>query len=260
MTLLWLCLVLFLLYYLAMILYGLKAYPKLIAAIQDGRLKRTTLYVRLMAGQSLWAVVVLLLVAFGRVSWPDVGLGLHRFINEGWILIAAIVLASLYFVYLVISLVGLRRNAVQKVDNSVKMPERMRAMFPVTPKEKRVWALTAIVVGITEELLFRGFLFYLFGALFPGLPLIGLLAIVSLLFGAGHLYQGLATAVQPTVIGLLFGFFYIAFGTILPCIILHAMQDLGAMYAVNEGVPAAVDASNSSGEIELHKFDESRHN
>jgi uncharacterized protein len=244
MALLWICLILFLLYYLAMILFGLISYPKLIGAIKNGNLKRTQLYCLLMAGQGVWVVVVLLLVLFGRVSLADVGLGLRGFADQIWLVVASAILAGVYFVWLVLSLVGLRQNAIKKVDNSKKVPERTRAMFPVTKREKRVWIVTAIVVGIAEELLFRGFLFYLLGTLFPGLPLFAILIIVSLLFGAGHLYQGPGTAVQPALIGLLFGIFYIAFGSILPCIVLHVLQDLGAVYAVNMG---AADESIPAG-------------
>ncbi|MDD3308126.1 MAG: hypothetical protein PHO29_13660 [Acetobacterium sp.] len=43
------------------------------------------------------------------------------------------------------------------------MADEVTALLPVTKKEKQVWVFTAVTAGITEELLYRGFFFYLMG-------------------------------------------------------------------------------------------------
>lgn len=234
MLLLWISLILFLLYFLGQTVWGLAAYQKIVDALKDGRLKRTELYVRLIAGQWLPAAAVLLLTAFSRITLSDIGLGWRRYTGGPWLVIVSLVMAGLYFVYLVLSLIGLKRNAAKKVNSSQKIPDRIRAMYPVSRQEKRVWGAMAVTAGVCEELLFRGFLLYLIGALFPVLPVAAVLVIASVVFGAGHLYQGIGEAIKPALFGLAFGVIYISFGTLLPCMLLHAMQDWCAMYVINE--------------------------
>lgn len=227
---LWIALIAFLLYYLGQMAWGIRAFPRIVEAIRQGRLRRTRFYGALMIGQWLPAAGILLLIAFGRFSLGDVGLAWFRPAQTGWLVIVASALAGLYFCYLALSLWSLRRNAKSGGGTSQKMPERLLPMFPVTAQEKRSWACTALTVGFAEELLFRGFLLYALGALFPALPVTAVLLISTALFGLGHLYQGIGEAVKPLLLGFLFGVFAIAFGTILPCILLHAMQDLCAVY------------------------------
>jgi uncharacterized protein len=234
MTLFWLCLTFFLLYYTAVTLWGLTAQKRIITGITEGQTTRISLYVKLMLGQWVPALAVLVLVAFGSFSPQDVGLCWFKPNSSPWLVWVGAILAVIYFLYLVLSIVGLRQNAIKGINNSAKIPNKIKAMYPVTSREKRMWAFTAVTVGFSEELIFRGFAFYLLGALFPVLSGVAVLAIATLLFGVGHLYQGLAAAVQPLVIGLLFGVFYIAFGTIFPLVLLHILQDFCAVYMVNE--------------------------
>jgi uncharacterized protein len=228
MTLLWLCFIIFLVYYAFLLATNLLAYPRLIAALNSGAMKRTSLYLQMMAGLWIPALAVLMLVAFGQFSLNNVGLAFRDFSCPQWVRITSIVLASAYFLFLLTQNIVLRRNAKKEIQNNQEIPERLRAMLPVSRQEKRMWAAAAITAGVAEELLFRGFLLHVLTALFPALPLLAALGIATLLFGAGHLYQGAGEAVKPLLLGLLFGVFYIAFGTILPCIVLHAMQDLEA--------------------------------
>lgn len=234
MILLWLCLILFLLYYTAQTIWGLTAFKRIVSGILEGRISRVSLYGNLMAGMWIPALIVLVLTGFNQFSFAAIGLGWFRPGTSVWLIVLASVLAGLYFLYLAFSLFTLRRKAKRKTSSAQEVPERIVAMYPVSRQEKRVWACTAVSAGFTEELLFRGFLMYLLGALFPALPVAAVLAIATVLFGLGHLYQGAAAAVQPTVIGLVLGIVYIAFGTILPCVVLHIMQDLCAMYVVND--------------------------
>jgi len=72
------------------------------------------------------------------------------------------------------------------------------------------------------------------GEIFPGLNIFIILGISALIFGIGHIYQGFGETLKPTLIGLIFGLFYISFGTIIPCIVLHTLQDLCALDMINE--------------------------
>jgi membrane protease YdiL (CAAX protease family) len=237
MTVLWIAFLLFLLYFLFQTLWSLKRFPRIIEGIRTGRITRASLYVSQMAGLWVPAAAVLLLAATGQFAWADVGLSWFRLSGSVWIVVPAAVLAALYLAYLLYTLVTMWRSTRQGKPVPQRVPERIRAMFPVTRGEKRLWACTAVSAGIAEELLFRGFLFYALGALFPWMPVWAVLLVATALFGLGHLYQGAGEAVQPSLIGLLYGIFYIASGTILPCVLLHAAQDLCAVFAVNEAQP-----------------------
>jgi len=214
--------------------WGLTRYKKTIFAIRQGDMPKTRLYIRLMLGLWIPAGLVMLLLVNGQFNLNDLGLSWFKFSGPPWLFYILAAIAELYFIYLAYSLIVLRIKAMKKLSINQKMPDEVKALLPVTKKEKQVWALTAVTAGITEELLYRGFFFYLMSELFPGLNIFIIAGIGALIFGIGHIYQGFSETLTPTLMGLLFGLFYISFGTIIPCIILHALQDLCALDMINE--------------------------
>ncbi len=232
---LWVCFGLFLAYFVGFELYwGLARYPGIMAAIADGRTKKTSLYIRMMTGLWIPAGLVLALLALRQVSPVELGLNGFRLHGNRWFVGVAAAVAGLYLAYLVYCLIVLRRNAIKKIKLDQPLPDTVRILLPATPREKRVWICTALTAGFAEELLFRGFLFYLLGALLPQLPPVAVVGISSVVFGVGHAYQGAAEALKPLVLGVVYGVFYLAFGTLLPCIVLHALQDLSATDILND--------------------------
>lgn len=235
MVLLWICFIVFILYFVGYETYwGTTKYKQIIKKIKAGELQKEQLYLSLMLGLWIPTCVVLLIAFWGRFDLTSIGLGWARFSSQEWLVYISAVLASLYFLYLVYSLIALRINAIKKVSISQKIPDEIKILLPVTKKEKTIWAFTALTAGITEELLYRGFFFYLMGELYQGIPIIIVLLTSAVIFGIGHLYQGFGEAVKPAALGFVFGVFYIAFGSIIPCIILHTMQDLCAVDMINE--------------------------
>jgi CAAX protease family protein len=81
----------------------------------------------------------------------------------------------------------------------------------------------ALTAGITEEVMFRGFVFWYFGT-WAG-PVIATLA-SSILFGFGHLYLGLAQAPKTAIGGLVACLVVLASGSLWPAIVMHAAVDL----------------------------------
>ncbi len=108
--------------------------------------------------------------------------------------------------------------------------EDITYLLPRSPVEKTFWIALSISAGITEELCFRGFVItrmtVLTGSVWPGVIL------GSLSFGLGHLYQGWAGVVLIGVYGLMFSLLFIARGSLIPCVIAHALQDILAAFAV----------------------------
>ena len=226
------CLGLFLFYYVFQIISNLLHYDRLVENIRDGRLKRTELYARLVMGQWIPALVICIAAALGFFSWSALGIGIRNFGCPAWLFCVCCALAGAYLVYLLISFFTLRKDYIKGERIALSIPEKMRVMMPADRKEKKAWVFTSLLVGAAEEFLFRGFLFCGFLAVFPAVPVYAALIFSSILFGAGHLYQGMKEALKPMAAGLLFGLFYIAFGTIWPGVVLHTLQDICAVYAV----------------------------
>jgi membrane protease YdiL (CAAX protease family) len=228
----WICLVFFLVYFAVQIATNLLLYQKIIDAIHSGRLKRMQLYLRLALGLWIPALLLLAPAAFGVFSLNDLGIGRRDFGCPAWLFGVSCAMALIYFGYLLYSFAALRARYLKGEARGQGIPEKMKPMLPASPREKAAWAGVSVLIGVGEEFLFRGFLFYILLALFPALPLAAVLAVSSVIFGAGHLYQGPKEAVKPLVIGALFGVFYLSFGTIWPCVVLHALQDACAAYAL----------------------------
>ena len=138
------------------------------------------------------ALVISLLVlldwhASGR-SWAalgfDVPVGFRGLVGFG---IDAVIVG--FYAYLLL----LRKVAPARASAARKQMDSIRIM-PQTGAEIALFPVMAIVASPFEELLFRGFLMWFF------LPVAGLWGgglLSSLLFGAGHAYQGWRGSCEP---------------------------------------------------------------
>ena len=98
--------------------------------------------------------------------------------------------------------------------------------MPVTNKEKKIWNFVSLTAGITEEIIYRGFLIFAFAYLFPDFSIWLVIILSSLLFGLAHTYQGFTTGVlRTTIFGVIFSILYIGIGSILPLIVIHFLID-----------------------------------
>ena len=113
------------------------------------------------------------------------------------------------------------RNEMRKDQNSY-----LKALHPYTRRERIVWIFVSLTAGITEELLYRSFLLYFLPLLIPDLPLAVYIVLSSLIFGLGHTYQGLTGVLKTGTIGAAFALLYLAFDSIIPVMILHAIMDV----------------------------------
>jgi membrane protease YdiL (CAAX protease family) len=98
------------------------------------------------------------------------------------------------------------------------------ALIPIRPRERVLFACVAISAGICEEIVYRAWLLdLLHGAGLTGATLV---IIAALLFGIAHYYQGYAGAVITSLVGFALCVLYIASGTILVPMLIHALVDL----------------------------------
>ena len=97
-------------------------------------------------------------------------------------------------------------------------------MLPRTAGEHRWFIALSTTAGFCEELLYRGYLPWLFA---PWLGRLGALLFVAVLFGTGHLYQGPKGAIRATVAGIVMVAIVLATNSLIPAMIAHALIDIG---------------------------------
>ena len=95
--------------------------------------------------------------------------------------------------------------------------------LPRTGRDYRYFALLSVTAGIVEEILYRGFLLWYLSL---HLPLWAAVLASSIIFGAGHSYQGPAAAMRTGLAGFAFAILYVASGSIWLPIVAHAAVDL----------------------------------
>jgi len=111
---------------------------------------------------------------------------------------------------------GLRQgDEIQRVADLV---------LPHGPLEIAIWTVVSATAGFVEEFVFRGYLQRQFGAWFRN-PVAGI-ALSAIVFGAAHLYQGVASAAMILVVGLCFSIAAHVARSLVPGMLAHAFEDL----------------------------------
>ncbi len=98
-----------------------------------------------------------------------------------------------------------------------------KALLPQTTIELGVFVVLAIAAGFCEEIIFRGYLQRQFTA-WTGNIAAGV-ALQAVVFGSGHIYQGVKGVVVITIYGALFGILAAMRKSLRPGIMQHSGQD-----------------------------------
>lgn len=192
--------------------------------------KRLPVYNHIMA--SLWGLAAVSVAAWllsgrslaelGFRSDPSLGLWL------AWGFAAVVIT---YYGY---ELINLARSAKAR-SKFRKLAEgaEIDLVSPTTPREHKRFQLVSITAGITEEIVFRGFLI---GAFALALPVWLAAIAATALFVLGHVYQGVSGMMRILPISIAFAAMFVISGSLWPCILLHIAVDagLGAMLAVTQ--------------------------
>ncbi len=107
-------------------------------------------------------------------------------------------------------------------------------IMPQHPSEAFVFVALACTAGLSEEFVYRGFVFAVFSRAFVQTPFAAFFALVvsSAWFAMAHLYQGRRGIITTFVVGILFSTVRIWTGNIVPAIVGHIGVDLVAgLYA-----------------------------
>ena len=160
-------------------------------------------------------LVVYLLWEPGRSALQRIGLDFRRF--GGDLGRAAVLLA-------VIGIPGLALYAASRLLG-------LNVAVVASPLDSAWWVvpllvLSALRAGLTEEVIFLGYLFDRLRRL--GWSWWGIILTTAALRGAYHAYQGVGAIVGNFAMGLVFGWCYRRWGRVMPLVIAHTLIDIVA--------------------------------
>jgi len=197
-------------------------WPRVRADIAAGRPSaRVSAYRRGVFGEWAFTIAALAIwTAFAR-PWSAMRLGLPH----GWRLGVSVV-----FVLAAVGLVVLQLWSVARLPVERRIAARPKLanvgfILPHTLREHRWFLALSTTAGFCEELLYRGYLPWFFA---PWLGSVGAMALVVVLFGVGHAYQGRSGAVRATLAGAFMAALVLVTDSLIPAMIVHALIDIGS--------------------------------
>jgi membrane protease YdiL (CAAX protease family) len=101
--------------------------------------------------------------------------------------------------------------------------EPIRAVMPRTLTELCWFGGASLTAGFCEELLFRGYVIWVFT---PWLGWWGAAALSLAIFAVAHIYQGWNGVLRTGIVGGIFTLVVAVTGSLWPAIALHALVDL----------------------------------
>ena len=183
-----------------------------------------------------------------------------RLIAAQWLLTGALVL-TLWYVHVPLAALGLAAPPLvplaectavlalawvvwdRKMRRTVREParrakllarfDRVRAFLPTSDLMMRWWIGVSITAGVCEEVLYRGFFGYYLG---QWMPLWAAALVGSAVFGFAHVYQGWRGMLRTGVVGLLLWATYLATGSLLQGMVLHALIDVRSGLALRRAL------------------------
>lgn len=171
-----------------------------------------------------WLVVaVVAWRAFSRnLTASDLGLTISNPWQISWL---SLVLTGLLCANQWASLTWITRHPEMQQRLPFRIGEKIA---PRAFSELAAYAALSCTAGLSEEFLYRGFVFAVFARVFAPTVFSAFAAAVasSAWFGIGHLYQGRQGVITTFVVGMIFSGARIWTGTLIPSIVAHAGFDL----------------------------------
>ena len=199
---------------------GYLSYQRLLASIRAGRnVDRLRLYRGTTINQWLMLIAGVALWRLNGLPLADAGIAAPAFDNFALSAFAVLVAVG----YLWKQLRDLRRSSGEEVARYARQVDSIRPVIPTSRHELRHFDMLAVTAGIVEEFLWRGILIWYLGHY---MPLLYAAAASTLAFGFAHAYQGPHKMLQIVLVGAVFAALYLATGSLLLPVILHAAVDL----------------------------------
>lgn len=213
--------------------YGYFDYQRFKGRVQTNPLERVKYYKKVMLGLWIPTILILVVTAFGSITFHDIGLKgiiINTTTLGQWVTYIAFGLACVYLVSLMYYLIGSKisrkmKNEIVRIKKEEFEKSAFKDIMPYSKEDKGLWTYVSWTAGITEEIIYRGFLIFAFTQLFPNLSVWIILILSSVLFGLAHTYQGFLNVIKTSIFGLFFAVLYISFDSILPLIVFHFLVD-----------------------------------
>lgn len=218
-------------------LFGRRMYRRLHEGRDTDPSALVRFYRQTLAAQLAFVLVPLLaLVSDPGIDAGDLGLawpsGPARWWGAGF---AAYLIAVVFGAGLVLRARARRGHRIRGQDS-------FAAMLPRTPAERAYAGVVAVGAGVSEEFAFRGFLIAT-GVGLLGLSPVAALVVATVVFALAHLYQGAVGVVATLLLGALFGALYLATGSLLLPMLVHAAIDLRSLLLVPRPSRSGADAA-----------------
>jgi membrane protease YdiL (CAAX protease family) len=212
-----------------------KLQRQLANGFQDARLR---FYRITVVQQGFLVLLILVFERFASLPWRSIGVAKPA----SWSITRDLLIT--FGVAILISVVLFRLTGDRFLRRLLRMAG---ALIPQERLERLWFSAVSVGAGVSEELLFRGFLFWYLGFFFPQLSLVQLVVISSLLFGICHVYQGAIGIVATGVLGAVLMWMYVSTESLVLPIAIHALIDLrilaiftpGRMRSLQPGSPHA---------------------
>jgi membrane protease YdiL (CAAX protease family) len=128
-------------------------------------------------------------------------------------------------------------------QKQTELIKQLTELAPANGLEIAAWGVLCLVVGFSEELIFRGYLQVQGIALLRNLPL-GVL-VTAIVFGAAHGYQGVRGMFLISIYGSLFGILTLLRRNLFPGMLAHSWHDflMGLLLALVRAEPQLLEHS-----------------
>lgn len=197
-------------------------WPRFRADVAAGKPSaRVSAYRRGVLGEWTFTIAAIAIWTTFARPWSAMRLALPH----GWRLAVGFL-----FVLAAVALVVLQLWSVARLPIERRVAARPKLgnvafMLPRTPREEGWFLALSTTAGFCEELLYRGYLPWFFA---PWLGSAGAMALVVVLFGLGHAYQGRSGAIKATLAGAFMAALVLVTDSLIPAMIVHALVDIGS--------------------------------
>lgn len=172
----------------------------------------------------LWGLAISILLVWSLANRPYAALGFYHELNMATVIVWMVAALGLLFCAQQLHRVIHNQAARSKIEKQLKdVGEFTELLMPKTRQEHRRSMLVGITAGITEEIIFRGYLIWIF-SLFIHPWLAGIMSIA--VFGLLHRYQDQSGLIQVIFFASISTVMYLATGSLWPVIVLHIGVDM----------------------------------
>ena len=193
---------------------------RLLAKPRITTVEKVTLYGATIAFQWVAVAIVAWRAVARGMTAEQLGLASHDTRKIIFVtLVGAVILGILHWF-------NLRRIGKVQAPQVELMRKIASRILPQSLLELLPYSALAVTAGICEEFLYRGFAM---GALTrAGLNVWVVVIVTSLLFGLAHAYQGRGGIIGTMLLGFLFAGMRLAYDSLIPVMVWHAVVDLVA--------------------------------